>query len=174
MELARLYPKWATGVVFSPQIGVATSRGIEMLTTLRGGILHEGWLTDLWGTDYPGQSRRLQLGWSLWLYPRGQRILLWTTPPVGNRYPSGVHLFPAAGWFEREIWEMFGLTFEGHPDLRRLLTDYGFNGFPLRKDFPVGGYLEVRFSERNKRVISRGVNFTQEFRTFDFVSPWEK
>ena len=173
MELARLYPRWTTGVVYSPQPGVAVTSGVQTLTALRGSLLHEGWLTDVWGTDYPGQTRRTQLGWAVWLYPRGVRCLLWSSLE-GTRTPSGVHLFPAAVWFEREIWEMLGLTFEGHPDLRRLLTDYGFNGFPLRKDFPAGGHLEVRFSERHTRVTSREVNFTQEFRTFDFVSPWEK
>jgi NADH-quinone oxidoreductase subunit C len=172
MELARLYPAWVTGVVLSPQAGVSTAAPLEVLTTLRGSLLHGGWLSDLWGTDYPGQTRRVQLSWLIWSYPRGVRTLLFTSLKT-PRIPSGVYLFPSAVWFEREVWEMLGVTFEGHPDLRRLLTDYGFNGYPLRKDFPVGGHLEVRFSERNKRVVSRGVNFTQEFRTFDFTSPWE-
>lgn len=171
MELARLYPKWMAGVLYSPQPGGSVTHPIEVLTALRGSLLHEAHLTDLWGTDYPGQSRRTQLGWLLWLYPRGCRVLLWTA--VNQATPTVVHLFPAAVWFEREVWEMLGTSFVGHPDLRRLLTDYGFEGQPLRKDFPVGGHLEVRFSERNKRVIARGVQFTQEFRSFDFVSPWE-
>jgi len=171
MELTRLYPRWSTGVVTSPQVGITVTAPIEVLTTLRGSLLHEGWLSDLWGTDYPGQTRRVQLSWVVWSYTRGARVLISTA--VENLTTSLVHLFPSAVWFEREVWEILGVFFEGHPDLRRLLTDYGFNGLPLRKDFPVGGYLEVRFSERNKRVIARGVNFTQEFRTFDFVSPWE-
>lgn len=172
MELARLYPRWTTGVIYSPQAGISTSFPLELLTTLKGSLLHEGWLSDLWGTDYPGQTRRIQLSWLVWSYPRGKRVLFFSSLQK-NRLPSGVYLFPSAVWFEREVWEMLGITFEGHPDLRRLLTDYGFNGYPLRKDFPVGGHLEVRFSERNKRVVARGVNFTQEFRTFDFTSPWE-
>lgn len=171
MELARLYPGWTVGVFYSPQAGAVVTHPTEVLTILKGSLLHEAQLTDLWGTDYPGQSRRTQLGWLLWLYPRGRRVLLWTA--VDRPTPTGVHLFPAAVWFEREVWEMLGTQFVGHPDLRRLLTDYGFEGQPLRKDFPVGGHLEVRFSERNKRVIARGVHFTQEFRSFDFVSPWE-
>ena len=171
MELARLYPSWTAGVLRSPQVSVVVTRPTELLTTLKGSVLHEGWLTDLWGTDYPGQSRRVQLSWLVWLYTRGVRLHLLGNPGLGA--VSLVHLFPSAVWFEREVWEMLGVTFVGHPDLRRLLTDYGFSGFPLRKDFPVGGYLEVRFSERAKRVVARGVNFTQEFRTFDFTSPWE-
>lgn len=172
MELARLYPKWTAGVLRSPQVGVVITSPPEVLTTLKGSLLHEGWLTDLWGTDYPGQSQRVQLSWMVWLYTRGVRLHLLGNP-AGGVIPSSVHLFPSAVWFEREVWEMLGVTFVGHPDLRRLLTDYGFSGLPLRKDFPVGGYLEVRFSERAKRVVARGVNFTQEFRTFDFTSPWE-
>jgi NADH-quinone oxidoreductase subunit C len=171
MELARLYPRWTVGVLMSPQEVIQTNHPVEVLTLLRGGLLHRGGLSDLFGTDFPGQTRRTQLTWVVWGYSRGTRYLLqsstrWFTPSV-------VSIWPSAVWFEREVWEMLGVYFEGHPDLRRLLTDYGFEGQPLRKDFPVGGYTEVRFSERAKRVVLRGVQFTQEFRTFDFQSPWE-
>ncbi len=87
--------------------------------------------------------------------------------------PSVVGLFPAANWFEREAWDMYGIMFSGHPDLRRMLTDYGFEGHPLRKDFPLTGYVELRYSEDEKRVVYEPVNLTQEFRKFDFESPWE-
>lgn len=172
MELTRLYPRWAAGVVASPQEAIQATHPIELLTLLRGGLLHRGGLSDFFGTDYPEQFRRTQLTWVVWGYIRGFRYLLQSSIRWVN--PSVVSLWPCAVWLEREVWEMFGIYFEGHPDLRRLLTDYGFEGLPLRKDFPVGGYAEVRFSERAKRVVLRGVRFTQEFRMFDFQSPWEK
>ena len=89
------------------------------------------------------------------------------------KVPSIVNLFPSAGWYEREVYDLFGVVFSGNPDLRRLLTDYGFKGHPLRKDFPLTGYVEVRYDEEQKRVVYEPVQLTQEFRDFDFVSPWE-
>lgn len=158
-------------MVCSPQVAYQVTHPTEMLTVLKGSILHGGVLSDLFGTDYPSQRERTQLTWVLWGYPRGVRyVLQFSTHRV---HPTTTVLWPSANWFEREVWEMLGVRFEGHPDLRRLLTDYGFEGRPLRKDFPVTGYTEVRFSERAKRVISRGVTLTQEFRTFDFQSPWQ-
>lgn len=170
MELARLYPRWVTGVVYSPQGAVQASHPVVLLGALRG-VLHRGYLTDLFGTDYPGRTRRVQLTWGVWSYTRGVRYLVQAAP--GPVVPTVTGLWPSANWFEREVWEMFGTRFEGHPDLRRLLTDYGFVGRPLLKDFPVAGYTEVRFSERAKRVVLKPVSFTQEFRTFDFQSPWQ-
>ena len=173
MELTRLYPRWLVGVITSPQVAHQVGSPLELLTSLRRGILHQGYLTDLFGTDYPQQiSPRTQVTWSIWSYSRGVRFLLQTSVGVtGITTTTGI--WPSANWFEREVWEMFGVKFLGHPDLRRLLTDYGFQGRPLRKDFPAVGYSEVRFSERAKRVVSRGVTLTQEFRTFDFQSPWQ-
>lgn len=170
MELARLYPKWVTGVVASPQAATQTSHPVEVLTLLRGSLLHRGYLADLFGTDYPG-PRRVQLTWSVWSYAHGRRYLVQAA--VGPAVGTTTVVWPSANWFEREVWEMFGTRFVGHPDLRRLLTDYGFVGRPLLKDFPVTGYTEVRFSERAKRVVLKPVTFTQEFRTFDFQSPWQ-
>ena len=170
MELTRLFPRWVHGVFLSPQVALQVTHPVELLGSARG-VLHPGYLTDLFGTDYPDQTRRTQLTWVLWGYTRSARVIFQTG--VSGGITSSTLTFPSANWFEREIWEMFGVTFVGHPDLRRLLTDYGFVGRPLRKDFPVVGYLEVRFSERAKRVVSRGVTLTQEFRTFDFVSPWQ-
>lgn len=169
VELARLYPGWITAVVVGPQAWVQTRRASLVLWALRRGVLHNGYLFDLFGTDYPAAPVRTQLTWVVTSYTRAVR---WYLQGWGD-HPSVVGLWPSAGWFEREAWEMLGVTFVGHPDLRRLLTDYGFVGYPLRKDFPVGGYLELRYSERYKRVTARAVTTVQEFRSFDFVSPWQ-
>lgn len=171
VELTRLYPRWCTGVVRSPQVAYQVGYPLEILTCLKQGLLHRGGLVDLFGTNYPGQVQQTQLTWVVWSYHRGTRYLIQTL--VGLSLPTSTGIWPSASWFEREIWEMLGVRFPGHSDLRRLLTDYGFQGFPLQKSFPVVGYQEVRFSERSKRVVQRGVQFTQEFRTFDFGSPWQ-
>lgn len=171
MELARLYPLWVCGTVSSPQESTQVSQPVKLLFSLRESLLHRGYLSDLFGTDYPAQRRRTQLTWVVWAYTRGVRYLIQTS--VNRSISTTTLIWPSANWFEREIWEMFGLVFKGHPDLRRLLTDYGFVGRVLRKDFPVTGYTEVRFSERAKRVILKPVFFTQEFRVFDFQSPWQ-
>lgn len=171
MELARLYPRWVAGLVVSPQVATQAVHPAALLVALRGSLLHRGYLSDLFGTDYPGRSRRVQLTWAVWGYTQGRRHLVQAATPAG--VPTATGLWPSANWFERETWEMFGVRFEGHPDLRRLLTDYGFVGRPLLKDFPVTGYSEVRYSERAKRVVLKPVSFTQEFRVFDFQSPWQ-
>ena len=102
-----------------------------------------------------------------------QRIRIKAAVREDDLVPSITRIYPAADWFEREVFDMFGVMFSGHPDLRRILTDYGFQGFPLRKDFPTTGYVEVRWSDTEKRVIYEPVNLTQEYRQFDFLSPWE-
>ena len=102
-----------------------------------------------------------------------RRIRVKLMTDEGTKVPSIVDLFPSAGWYEREVYDLFGVIFSGNTDLRRLLTDYGFKGHPLRKDFPLTGYVEVRYDEEQKRVIYEPVKLTQEFRNFDFVSPWE-
>lgn len=171
VELTRLYPRWCTGVIYTPHPVTQVTHPVELATVLRASCLHTGYLSDLFGTDYPGVTRRIQLTWAVWGYTRGQRYLFQTA--VGPTVGTSTLVWPSANWFEREVWEMFGTKFVGHPDLRRLLTDYGFVGRPLLKDFPVTGYVEVRFSERLKRVTAKPVTFTQEFRTFDFQSPWQ-
>jgi NADH-quinone oxidoreductase subunit C len=128
---------------------------------------------DLCGCDYPARERRFDVVIHL-LSPRHNRrvrVRLQTdeTTPV----PSIVGVFPGAGWFEREAYDMYGILFTGHPDLRRILTDYGFEGYPLRKDFPLTGFVEVRYDDEQKRVVYEPVKLPQEFRQFDFLSPWE-
>ena len=130
-------------------------------------------LIDICGVDYPARDERFDVVYHL-LSPRNNlriRVKLRTdeVAPV----PSAVNVFPAANWFEREAFDLYGIRFSDHPDLRRILTDYGFKGYPLRKDFPVSGYVEVRYDDELKRVIYEPVKLMQEFRTFDFMSPWE-
>lgn len=174
MELARLYPCWVYGLERAPQPNSLTKHPLEMLWALRGSVLHRGYLSDLWGVhrpENPGVGQRVELSWLVWGYTRGVRWLI--TSRVGFAVITATIIWPSAAWFEREVWEMLGIYFVGHPDLRRLLTDYGFTGWPGRKEFPVGGLLEVRYSERSKRVITRRPRYIQEFRRFDFTSPWQ-
>ncbi len=130
-------------------------------------------LIDICGVDWPERERRFDVVYHL-LSPRlNQRIRVKLETDEEAPVPSVIEVFPAANWFEREAYDMFGILFSGHPDLRRLLTDYGFQGYPLRKDFPLTGYVEVRYDDAAKRVVYEPVKLTAEFRTFDFESPWE-
>ena len=130
-------------------------------------------LLDICGVDWPGREKRFDVVYHL-LSPRlNQRIRVKIEADEVNPVASLVDVFPAANWYERETYDMYGILFSGHPDLRRILTDYGFQGFPLRKDFPLSGYVEVRYDDEQKRVVYEPVRLTQEFRDFDFESPWE-
>lgn len=130
-------------------------------------------LIDLCGVDYPGRENRFDVVYHL-LSPRtNQRIRVKLETNETEPVPSAVDVFSVANWFEREAYDMYGILFSGHPDLRRMLTDYGFQGHPLRKDFPLTGYVEVRYDDNAKRVVYEPVKLNQEFRNFDFESPWE-
>ncbi len=130
-------------------------------------------LIDICGVDYPERPERFEVVYHL-LSPRlNQRLRVKLSTDDVSPVASAVDIFAAANWFEREAYDMYGILFSDHPDLRRLLTDYGFQGFPLRKDFPLTGYVEVRYDDAKKRVVYEPVKLTQEFRTFDFESPWE-
>ncbi len=130
-------------------------------------------LIDICGVDYPAREKRFEVVYHL-LSPRlNQRIRVKLSTDDATPVASVVGVFPAANWYEREAYDMFGILFSGHPDLRRLLTDYGFQGYPLRKDFPLTGYVETRYDDEKKRVVYEPVKLTQEFRNFDFESPWE-
>ncbi len=130
-------------------------------------------LIDICGVDYPEREKRFEVVYHL-LSPRlNQRIRVKIATDEATPVASVNSIFPAANWFEREAYDMFGIRFTGHPDLRRLLTDYGFQGYPLRKDFPLTGYVEVRYDDEAKRVVYEPVKLNQEFRNFDFESPWE-
>ena len=130
-------------------------------------------LIDICGVDYPEKDKRFEIVYHFLSLSVNRRIRVKLMTDEETKVPSIVDLFPSAGWYEREVYDLFGVIFSGNTDLRRLLTDYGFKGHPLRKDFPLTGYVEVRYDEEQKRVIYEPVKLTQEFRNFDFVSPWE-
>jgi NADH-quinone oxidoreductase subunit C len=130
-------------------------------------------LVDITAIDWPEREQRFELVYHFLSMPLNQRIRVKAAAREGELVPSITPVYPAADWFEREVFDMYGLLFAGHPDLRRILTDYGFRGHPLRKDFPTTGYVEVRYDEEAKRVVYEPVKLTQEYRMFDFLSPWE-
>ncbi|KAK9722179.1 putative NADH-ubiquinone oxidoreductase 30.4 kDa subunit, mitochondrial [Basidiobolus ranarum] len=131
-------------------------------------------LADLCGADYPGRNNRFEVVYNLLSLRYNSRIRVKTYCDEATPIPSAVGLFNGANWFEREAWDMYGIYFTGHPDLRRILTDYGFEGHPLRKDFPLTGYVEVRYDEERKRVIAEPLEMTQAHRNFDYSSAWEQ
>ncbi len=130
-------------------------------------------LVDITAVDHPGRSKRFDVVYHFLSMYQNQRIRLRLSVREEDMVPSIIEIHPSANWFEREVFDMFGILFSGHPDLRRILTDYGFRGHPLRKDFPTTGYTEVRYDEVQKRVVYEPVNLVQEYRMFDFMSPWE-
>lgn len=130
-------------------------------------------LLDIAGADYPARDRRFDVIYHMLSMAHNARIRVKITTDTVVPVPSITELFPNADWYEREAFDMYGISFDGHPDLRRILTDYGFEGFPLRKDFPLTGFVEVRYDEERKQVIYEPVNLPQEYRSFDFMSPWE-
>ena len=130
-------------------------------------------LCDICGVDYPDRPLRFEVVYNLLSMRHNQRIRLKVSTDEEQPVPSAVDLFSCAGWWEREAWDLFGIYFADNPDLRRILTDYGFEGHPLRKDFPLTGYVEVRYDEDQKAVVYEPVRLQQEFRNFDFLSPWE-
>jgi len=153
---------------------VARQEIVPVLTKLRDdpALLYEV-LIDICAVDYPARPNRFDVVYHL-LSPRlNQRIRLKVDTDERTPVPSAVDVFPAANWFEREAFDLCGVLFTGHPDLRRILTDYGFKGYPLRRDFPMSGYVEVRYDDEQKKVVYEPIKLVQEFRKFDFESPWE-
>ncbi len=130
-------------------------------------------LIDICGVDYPERAERFDVVYHLLSPTQNVRVRVKVHAGEETSVPSACGVFPAANWFEREAFDMYGILFSDHPDLRRILTDYGFNGHPLRKDFPLTGFVEVRYDDEQKRVIYEPVKLAQEFRSFDFMSPWE-
>jgi NADH-quinone oxidoreductase subunit C len=130
-------------------------------------------LIDICGVDWPQRAKRFDVVYHFLSLSKNARIRVKVQTDEGTSVPTIVTLHPSANWFERETFDMYGITFADHPDLRRLLTDYGFSGYPLRKDFPLTGFVELRYDDEQKRVVYRPVQLVQEFREFDFMSPWE-
>ncbi|MFB9952905.1 NADH-quinone oxidoreductase subunit C [Rhizobium puerariae] len=128
---------------------------------------------DICGVDYPSREKRFDVVYHLLSPRQNLRVRVKVATGEDEPVPSAFAVYPGADWFEREAWDMYGILFTGHPDLRRILTDYGFEGHPLRKDFPTTGFVEVRYDDSAKRVVYEPVELRQEFRNFDFLSPWE-
>jgi NADH-quinone oxidoreductase subunit C len=153
---------------------VARANVLGVLTFLRD---DPDWLfkniIDICGVDYPKRPERFDVVYHLLSVHKNMRVRVKTSASEETPVPSAVGVFPGANWFEREAFDMYGILFEGHPDLRRILTDYGFTGHPLRKDFPLTGFVELRYDEEQKRVVYEPVKLPQEFRSFDYLSPWE-
>ena len=147
---------------------------IDVLTFLRDDVQCQFIsFIDLAGADYPSRTRRFDVVYHLLSPRQNQRVRIRVMTDEDTPVPSATGVFPGAEWFEREAYDLYGILFTGHPDLRRILTDYGFEGHPLRKDFPLTGFVEVRYDDELKRVVYEPVELKQEFRNFDFLSPWE-
>ncbi len=130
-------------------------------------------LIDICGVDFPDRAERFEVVYQLLSMAKNLRLRVKVSTDARTAVPSLTELFPVAGWYERETWDCYGVLFDGNPDLRRILTDYGFDGHPFRKDFPLSGHVELRYSEEHKRVVYEPVKLAQDFRSFDFLSPWE-
>jgi NADH-quinone oxidoreductase subunit C len=155
-------------------VTVVTDRIVPFVTFLREdprlGFIN---LTDVCGVDYPSRGKRFDIVYHLLSPRQNTRIRIKVVTDAETPVPSITSVFPGADWFEREAYDLYGVAFTGHPDLRRILTDYGFEGHPMRKDFPLTGFVEVRYDDEQKRVVYEPVKLAQEFRDFDFLSPWE-
>jgi NADH-quinone oxidoreductase subunit C len=130
-------------------------------------------LVDVCGADWPAREKRFDVVYHLLSLTKNRRIRVKVETDEATPVPTAISIFPAAGWYEREAFDLYGIVFDGHPDLRRILTDYGFSGHPLRKDFPLTGFVELRYDDDLKRVVYQPVQLVQEYRDFDFMSPWE-
>ena len=144
----------------------------QALTLLRDQAEYQQ-LMEIAGVDYPDRPERFEVVYHLLSVTRNHRVRVKVSTDEDRPVPTVTHLWPVAGWYEREAYDFYGILFSDHPDLRRILTDYGFEGYPLRKDFPLTGYVELRYSEEDKRVVYEPVKLAQDFRSFDFMSPWE-
>lgn len=158
------------------EISITVTRNglIQAMMTLRDtpGLEYQQ-LMEIAGVDYPERPERFEVCYHLLSLTQNRRIRVKVTTDEDTPVPSVTAIWPVANWLEREVYDMYGVLFDNHPDLRRILTDYGFQGHPQRKDFPLSGYVELRYSEEHKRVIYEPVKLAQDFRSFDFLSPWE-
>lgn len=180
-ELGEAIGTWRDGAVIASEVAygdltveVAASSLPEFITWLKSdSTCRFTTLVDITAVDWPSRERRFDVVYHFLSMHLNQRVRVKAEVREDELVPSIVSVHPSAEWFEREVFDMYGILFSGHPDLRRILTDYGFRGFPLRKDFPTTGYVEVRYDEEQKRVVYEPVRLTQEYRQYDFISPWE-
>jgi len=155
-------------------VTVPAERIVPVMTLLRDNPNFQfEQLIDVCGVDYPDRPQRFEVVYALLSVSLNLRLRVKVATDEDTPVPSVVSVWPSANWFERETWDLYGVFFSDHPDLRRILTDYGFDGHPLRKDFPLTGYVELRYDPDQRRVVYEPVKLTQDFRTFDFASPWE-
>ena len=160
--------------VFEVSLTVTREALVAAMIALRDtpGLEYQA-LMEIAGVDYPGREERFEVVYHLLSYTRNHRIRVRVSTDEAKPVPSVTSIWPVAGWLEREVYDMYGVLFDGNPDLRRILTDYGFTGHPFRKDFPLTGNVELRYSEEAKRVVYQPVSLPQDFRNFEFMSPWE-
>ena len=162
----------ATESVGEIRLDVRRESVVDALRTLRDQLAYQQ-LMEIAGVDYPDRLERFEVVYCLLSLTKNHRLRVHVSTDEVQPVPSVTGLWPVAGWLEREVYDMYGVLFEGNPDLRRILTDYGFQGHPQRKDFPLTGFVELRYSEEEKRVVYEPVKLAQDFRNFDFMSPWE-
>ena len=153
-------------------IDVRREKVADVLRTLRDRFDYQQ-LMEIAGVDYPSRPERFDVVYHLLSVTKNHRLRVRVTTDEEQPVPTVTNVYPVAGWLEREVFDLYGVLFDGNPDLRRILTDYGFRGHPVRKDFPLTGYVEMRYSEEQKRVVYEPVSLSQDFRDFDFLSPWE-
>ena len=153
-------------------IHVVRTRIVDVLRALRDTHEYQQ-LMDIAGADYPSRPERFEVVYCLLSLTKNHRLIVKVSTDEATPVPTVTGLWPNASWYEREVYDLYGVLFAGHPDLRRILTDYGFQGHPFRKDFPLTGYVELRYSEEDKRVVYEKVELAQDLRQFDFMSPWE-
>jgi NADH-quinone oxidoreductase subunit C len=162
----------ASEAVGEIRLDVKRESVVEVMRILRDELAYQQ-LMEIAGVDYPERAERFEVVYMLLSLTKNHRLRVHVSADDMTPVPSVTGLWPVAGWLEREVFDMYGVLFDGNPDLRRILTDYGFRGHPQRKDFPLSGFVELRYSEEEKRVVYSPVKLSQDFRTFDFTSPWE-
>ena len=157
------------------QISISTNQILDVVDFIKNDEACEfRQITDIAGVDFPDRQKRFEVIYHFLSFKHNSRLRIKIIIGEDESIPSITSIFPAANWFEREAFDMYGIQFKDHPDLRRILTDYGFEGYPLRKDFPLSGNVEIRYDEIDKKIIHEPVNLQQDFRSFDIQSPWER
>ncbi len=157
------------------QISISTNQILDVVDFIKNDEACEfRQITDIAGVDFPDRQKRFEVIYHFLSFKHNSRLRIKIIIGEDESIPSITTIFPAANWFEREAFDMYGIQFKDHPDLRRILTDYGFEGYPLRKDFPLSGNVEIRYDEIDKKIIHEPVNLQQDFRSFDIQSPWER